>query len=148
VGRAPNGWDDDSTRTQPKKLLKAAVMNTEDLSLLNRITEDYVENNLIPDYGGYGVVRKSIKETQRKLWPMIYRLTPYILDINNNPQLGERPKFNKENSERCFHSIAWTNLLKICMSEGYGFGNPDPDMENFLLKYFPQFYIRTNYRRY
>lgn len=95
VGRAPYGWDDDSIRTQPNMLLKAAVANKEDFSLLNRITEDYVENYLIPDYGGYGVVREP-KETRRKLWQMIYRLTPSILDKNNYTRLGERPKFNKK----------------------------------------------------
>jgi len=120
VGKATDGWDDDVSIPY-KTLLSEAVTERVSLYMLCRITENYVEKYLVQG-----------KETHRPFWQLVYRLTPYILDINDNYRLGRRPEYNRENLKRCFYSIAWTNLFKIGVTRG----NPNRQMENFLLQEF------------
>jgi hypothetical protein len=139
VGQATAGWDDDVS-SQPGTLLSEAVEYDARFATLAGITDNYVQNEITPDFGGYGKVGKVTRETVRPFWQMVYELTLNILDGNSQFKKYGVATHNSYDSRRCFGAVSWTELLKISMNEKIarrrGSANPDQRMENFLMKNF------------
>ena len=110
-------------------------------STLNAVSVNFIEQNVIPYYGGLTGSQRSIGGTgfSSQFITMIYQLTNSIL--NNSPILLDYQR-DKEAAYNCFLSIAWSNQLKIGMDKEYVDNmkrkkvNPDLKMERFLLDNF------------
>lgn len=107
IGKATNGWGDKDIN-DPKDI-KDIV--DQEFHKLPEFTDSFINNRIIPYFGG----TKDRKEGYYSLfWQRIYILTLALLDNEKVPEYCN----DSEQSQKCFNSIAWTNVFKISASEG------------------------------
>ena len=70
---------------------------------LVKLPKEFIEDEIIPFYGG------EARHYYSQFWNRIYRLTGKLL--MNRPVL--KYKREEQASEKCFRSIAWSNVFKV-----------------------------------
>jgi hypothetical protein len=81
---------------------------------LVKLPKEFIEDEIIPFYGG------EARHYYSQFWNRIYRLTGKLL--MNRPVL--KYKREEQASEKCFRSIAWSNVFKVGALKSDG-GNPN-----------------------
>jgi hypothetical protein len=90
------------------------------LDHLSKLSEEFIEDEIIPFYGG------EKGHYHSNFWNRIYRLTGQCLC---GYQVLESGKYERDRrrSEKCFRSIAWSNVFKVGALKSEG-GNPNKDL--------------------
>jgi hypothetical protein len=86
---------------------------------LSKLSEEFIEGQIIPFYGG----KKG--HYHSNFWNRIYRLTGQCL-YGYSASKSEY-KREQQRSEKCFRSIAWSNVFKVGALKSEG-GNPNRDL--------------------
>ncbi len=114
IGKATYGWGK-GEKGQGGGALNA-VLGRDDLwDHLSKLSEEFIEGQIIPFYGG----EKGLYHSQ--FWNRIYRLTGQCL-YGYSASKSEY-KRERQRSEECFRSIAWSNVFKVGALKSEG-GNP------------------------
>jgi hypothetical protein len=114
IGKATYGWGK-REKEQGSGALNA-VLGRDDLwEHLSKLSEEFIEGQIIPFYGG----EKGLYHSQ--FWNRIYRLTGQCL-YGYSASKSEY-KRERQRSEKCFRSIAWSNVFKVGALKSEG-GNP------------------------
>jgi len=121
VGKEPNGWGENPCSLG--KILK------EPNGIERIISEprEFILNRVVPYYGGE---RGNNPYKTNLLLRLYYFVGKILCDDRIEPNTR-----NMNISRKCFRSIAWTNIFKICTQEENSNVCPPPDskMKNFLL---------------
>jgi hypothetical protein len=116
VGKATYGWGKGDEGQGGGTL--NAVKDMDDhvlLDHLSKLSEEFIEGQIIPFYGG----KKRLYHSN--FWNRIFRLTGRCL-------YGyEKYKRELLRSEKCFRSLAWSNVFKVGALKSEG-GNPNKDL--------------------
>jgi hypothetical protein len=119
IGKATYGWGK-GEKGQGSGTLNA-VLGRDDLwDHLSKLSEEFIEDEIIPFYGG----KKG--HYHSNFWNRIYRLIGQCL---YGYQVLESGKYERDRrrSEKCFRSIAWSNVFKVGALKSEG-GNPNKDL--------------------
>lgn len=119
VGKATYGWGKGDSGQGSGTL--GAVLGKNDLyEYIAKLPKKFIEEEIIPFYGG----EKGHYHSQ--FWNRIYRLTGnLLLDCPVSEYKRER-----QVSEKCFRSIAWSNVFKVGATKAER-GNPNPKLISF-----------------
>jgi hypothetical protein len=116
IGKATYGWGKGDEGQGSGALNDVLGMDDHDLwRHLVELPKEFIEGEIIPFYGGD---KGPYNRPNRPFWRRIYQLAGKLL--LNRPISNER---DRQVSEKCFKSIAWSNVLKVGVLKSEG-GNP------------------------
>jgi hypothetical protein len=114
IGKATYGWGK-GEKEQGSGALNAVLERDDLWDHLSKLSVEFIEGQIIPFYGG----EKGLYHSQ--FWNRIYRLTGQCL-YGYSASKSEY-KRERQRSEKCFRSIAWSNVFKVGALKSEG-GNP------------------------
>jgi hypothetical protein len=119
IGKATYGWGK-GEKGQGSGALNA-VLGRDDLwDHLSKLSEEFIEGQIIPFYGG----EKGLYHSQ--FWNRIYRLTGQYMCGEEFSASGEYER-ERQRSEKRFRSIAWSNVFKVGALKSAQ-GNPNKEL--------------------
>ena len=133
VGKATNEW----MSTLDEAVSDAAKNVNELLEKADWVTRDTgpeEKRGPMPHYQGYSGYSSLF-------WCYSYRIASALLEGRNTLNSSKDPRL----AERCFTSIAWSNVFKVGMDCSRN-GTPDPPMIKFLLKHARRNWLSTELR--
>jgi hypothetical protein len=114
IGKATFGWGEGDEGQGSGALNDVLDMDDHDLwKCLVKLPKEFIEGEIIPFYGG------EAGHYYAQFWNRIYRLSGKLL-VDHPVKDYER---ERRRSEKCFQSIAWSNVFKVGALKSEG-GNP------------------------